>query len=195
MSDDLRFKEIEHKFIIDERTDVQRVRDVLTSLSPVRTSAVRVRDRYYVTEAGRRRRLIFRHRFDEELQHLTVKTIEVDTEVRLEVNLDLGHHAGDQSAQVESFLAPLEIRWSGTIFKDLEVWEFPDCEVVYYRASTDRHSVRCVEFEATRKESVNAALAVVEKYEKAVGFDATSRAQRSLVQMLFPDVAELLDFP
>jgi hypothetical protein len=194
MSDDLRFKEIEHKFLLDERADVQRIRDLLASLSPLRSSALRVRDRYYVTDAGRGRRTVFRHRLDEELQHLTVKTVEVDTEVRLEVNLDLGHHAGDQSAQVESFLAQLGVRWAGTLFKDLEVWEFPDCEVVYYHAFTDQRDVRCVEFEATAKESLASALAIVQRYEQAAGFGTAERSRRPLVQILFPEVAELLDF-
>jgi hypothetical protein len=74
------------------------------------------------------------------------------------------------------------------------VWEFPDCEVVYYRASSDRQSVRCVEFEATRKESMSTALRIVQQYERATGFDATARSRRSLVQILFPELAELLDF-
>jgi hypothetical protein len=194
MPDDLRFKEIEHKFILDERTEVQRLRDILASLSPVRTSALRVRDRYFLTDAKPGQRIVFRHRFDDELQHLTVKTIEIDAELRLEVNLDLGHHAGDQSAQVESFLAPLGVRWTGTLFKDLEVWEFPDCEVVYYHAFTDARSVRCVEFEATRKDSLPAALAIVERYERATGFDPAARSRRSLAQILFPEMAELVDF-
>jgi adenylate cyclase class IV len=191
-AEDLRFKEIEHKYIVDERFDVQRFRDVVATLGPTRTGSIRVRDRYFLTEAGRARRFVIRHRYDVELHHLTVKTLDADTEVRVEVNLDLGHHAGDQQAQVDAFLSQLGVEWSGTVHKDLEVWNFPDCEVVYYQASTDRRSVRCVEFEATRKESLTAALATVEKYERATGFERTHRSRQSLLAIMFPEVTELL---
>jgi hypothetical protein len=193
-AEDLRFKEIEHKYIVEEGFDVQRFRDRVATLSPTRTGSIRVRDRYYLTETGRARRFVIRHRFDAELHHLTVKTLGADTEVRVEVNLDLGHHAGDQQAQVEAFMAQLGVAWSGTLHKDLDVWDFPDCEVVYYHASTADRSVCCIEFEATRKGSVADALATVEKYERATGFDGTQRSRRPLLAILFPDVAELLDF-
>ena len=145
-----------------------------------------MRDRYFLTEVGRRRRFLIRHRYDEKLHHLTVKTLDADTEVRVEVNLDLGHHAGDQQAQVDAFVGQLGVAWAGTLHKDLEVWDFPDCEVVYYQASTDGHSVRCVEFEATRKESLAAALAIVERYERATGFDRADRTRRPLIEIMFP---------
>ena len=193
-AEDLRFTEIEHKYIVDERFDVQRFRDVVSMLRPTRTASIRVRDRYYLTETGRSRRFVIRHRYDAELHHLTIKTLDADTEVRVEVNLDLGHHAGDQQAQVEAFLNQLGVAWSGTLHKDLEVWDFPDCEVVYYRAATDRRSVRCVEFEATRKDSLTAALATVEHYERATGFDRAHRSRRPLLEIMFPEVTELLDF-
>jgi hypothetical protein len=192
-AEDLRFTEVEHKYIIDEGFDVQRFRDVVGTLGPTRRGSIRVRDSYYLTETGRARRFVIRHRYDAKLHHLTVKTLEADTEVRGEVNLDLGHHAGDQQAQVEAFLSQLGVEWRGTLHKDLEVWDFPDCEVVYYQASTDRRSVRCIEFEATRKGSLAAALAIVEKYERATGFDAAHRSRRSLLEIMFPEVAELTD--
>ena len=107
MGEDLRFTEIEHKFVVDERFDVPRFRDALARMTPTRTTSVRVRDRYYLTEGGRGRRFVIRHRYDAELHHLTLKTFEADTEVRAEINLDLGHHAGDQQAQVEAFLSHL----------------------------------------------------------------------------------------
>jgi adenylate cyclase class IV len=193
MAEDLRFKEIEHKYIVDDRFDVQRFRDTVATLRPARTASIRVRDRYYLTEAGRARRFVIRHRYDAELHHLTVKTLDPDTEVRDEVNLDLGHHAGDQQPQVEAFLGQLGVEWSGTLHKDLEVWDFPDCEVVYYHASTDRRSLRCVEFEATRKDSLTAALETVGKYERATGFDPARRSRRPLLELMFPEIAALLD--
>lgn len=189
---DLRFTEIEHKFIVDEQFDLPRFRDALGRLHPTKTSSLRVRDRYYLTDRGRRERFVIRHRFDPELHHLTLKTLEDDTEVRSEVNLDLGHLAGDQHDAVDAFLDHLGVHWSGTLLKDLDVWHFPDIEVVHYRASTDARSVRCVEFEATRKPSVAGALATVQRYERATGFADQTRSRLSLLQLLFPEVSEAL---
>ena len=195
MTADLRFKEIEHKFVVDEAFDLERLRAALAALGPLRRSSIRVRDCYYLTASGRDRRFILRHRYDDELHQLTVKAIGDDTEVRLEVNLDLGHRLGDQHEQVEAFVAQFGIEWSGALQKDLDVWDFPDCEVVHYRASTGTRSVRCVEFEATHKASVADALATVHAYERATGFDSARRSRESLLQILFPEVTQLLSAP
>jgi hypothetical protein len=156
---------------------------------------VQVRDDYFLTEGGRNRRFVIRHRYDAELHQLSVKTLEADTEVRGEVNLDLGHHAGDQRAQVDAFLDQLGVTWRGTIHKDLTVWYFPDSEVVYYQASTESRSVRCVEFEATRKDSLADALATLRRYERLTGFDGAVRSRLSLLQILYPEVTELALLP
>jgi hypothetical protein len=190
--DQLRFMEIEHKYIVEEQFDLDGFRQSVEALGPTRTRNILVRDRYYLTEGGMARRFLFRHRYDAELHHLTVKTLERDTEVRVEVNLDLGHHAGSQDAHVDAFLDQLGVVWSGTLQKELDVWYFPDCEVVYYNATTASRAVRCVEFEATRKESLEKALATVERFERATGFQGLGRSTLSLPQILFPDLAELL---
>jgi hypothetical protein len=188
----LRFKEIEHKFVVDDAFDLPRFRQSVAALGPIRTSTVSVRDRYFLTEGGSARRCLIRHRYDAELHHLTLKTLESDSEVRVEVNLDLGQHAGPQAPQVDAFMEQLGVIWRGTLTKELEVWYFPDCEVVYYEASTATRSVRCVEFEATRKESLEDALAIVERFECATGFAAAARSKQSLPQILFPDLDEAL---
>lgn len=190
--DALRFKEIEHKFIVEDDFDLPRFRDALATIGPARTRAIRVHDRYFLTESGRDRRFVIRHRYDTELHHLTVKTIETDTEVRSEINLDLGQHAGDQAAQVDAFVEPFGVVWRGRLLKDLEVWYFQDCEVVYYVASTESHRVCCVEFEATRKSSIGDALAIVHRYERATGFESRVRSRLSLPQILFPEMARYL---
>jgi hypothetical protein len=191
-ADDLQFTEIEHKFIIDEQFDLTDFREALGRLQPTRTTSLRVQDRYYLTDGSRNGRFVIRHRYDAALHHLTLKTIAADTEVRSEINLDLGHHAGDQHAAVEAFLSHLGVQWSGTLHKDLEVWYFPDIEVVHYRASTDTRAVRCVEFEATRKSSLGSALAIVQRYERATGFAHRRRSRLSLLQILFPEVSAVL---
>jgi len=189
---DFRFKEIEHKYVVGDEFDLPRLRDLLAALGPTRTHSIRVRDRYYLTEGGIGRRFMIRHRCDTELQHLTIKTLEADTEVRDEVNLDLGLHAGDQEEPVDAFMARLGVRWSGTVLKDVDVWYFADCEVVHYLASTDARSIRCVEFEATRGNSLAERLAIVDAFEQATGFRGLVRSRVSLPELLFPELRDTL---
>jgi hypothetical protein len=191
-SDELRFKEIEHKFIVDEQFDLESFRRQLAAIGPAATNAITVRDRFFLTEGGLARRILFRHRFDDELHHLTVKSIESDPEVRVEVNIDLGHHQGNQDAQVDAFIEQLGVVWRGTLHKSLEVWYFPGCEIVYYEAFTDSRTVRCVEFEATRKGSLDEALSIVARYERATGFEGATRSLLSLPQLLFPELNQML---
>ena len=93
---------------------------------------------------------------------------------------------------VDAFVERLGVTWSGTLHKDLTVWYFPDVEVAHYRASTGTRSVECVEFEATRKDSLAGALRTVERYERATGFGGATRSHRSLPQILFPEIAAAL---
>ncbi|SVD88337.1 uncharacterized protein METZ01_LOCUS441191, partial [marine metagenome] len=53
MADNLRFTEIEHKFLVDEQFDLARFRNILADLGPTKTASLRVRDRYYLTDGGR----------------------------------------------------------------------------------------------------------------------------------------------
>lgn len=186
--DVMRFTEIEHKFVVADDFDVAAFGRSLARLEPVRETTLVVRDRYFLTEDGRARRYVLRHRFDTELHQLTIKSLGADAEVRDEITLDLGHHAGTQEAAVDAFVARMGISWSGAIQKDLHVWYFPDCEVVHYVASNGTRTVGCVEFEATKKPSVEDALAIVTRYERATGFDAARRSRQSLPDLLFPGV-------
>ncbi len=189
MTDELRFKEIEHKFVVDAEFDLEGFGKALQTLGPTRTTSLRVLDTYYLISGSRAGQFVIRHRYDSELHHLTVKSLEADPEVRHEINIDLGHHAGDQRTQVEAFLGRLGVEWTGTLHKDLKVWYFADVEVVYYLASTDSRSTHCVEFEATRKRSLTEALETLHRYEQATGFSDATRSQRSLLQILFPEVS------
>ena len=191
-TESLRFTEIEHKFLVDESFDVATFDRTLREFGPTRTTSLQVRDRYYLTAAGQTAGFLIRHRFDPELHHLTLKSVESEPEVRAEINLDLGHHAGDQQAAVDAFLDRLDVRWRGALQKDLRVWKLPDIEVVHYRATTETRTVHCVEFEATRKSSLSDALAIVHRYERATGFEARDRCHLSLPQILFPEIAVAL---
>jgi len=184
----MRFTEIEHKFVVDDRFDLAAFGRALEALGPSRRASLQVRDRYFLTEDGRAKRYVIRHRFDDELHQLTIKSLVPDPEVRDEITLDLGRASGDQAAAVDAFMARMAVTWSGVLLKDLDVWYFPDCEVVHYVASSGTRTVRCVEFEATVKPSVPEALAIVERYERATGFHGATRSLRPLVELLFPDI-------
>ncbi len=182
----LRFKEIEHKFVVGEDFDRDAFRAALEALNPVRHATLHVRDRYFITESGRARAFVLRHRFDRELHELTLKSVGADAEVRDEINLKL--QAGDQQAQVDAFVAAQGLLWQGSLWKDLEVWHFHDCEAVYYAATADDRTVRCVEFEATVKATQEEALAIVRRYEQATGFAEATRTPESLLALLWPEV-------
>jgi len=188
MVDVMRFLEIEHKFVVPPDFDLAAFTAAVEALQPRRRTALDVRDRYFLTRHGRQQRYVIRHRFDAELHQLTLKSFGDDPETRTEVSLDLGHHAGDQVAAVDAFLQPQEIEWHGRIEKTIRVWYFDDCEVVHYTASTDVRTIACIEFEAVHAASVDEALSVLHRYERATGFENTPRAMTSLVGLLFPGV-------
>ena len=184
--DVMRFTEIEHKFVVDDRFDLAGFGRALEELGPTSRNSLVVQDRYFLTEDGRARRYVIRHRFDTEIHQLTIKSLAADPEVRDEITLDLGRQAGDQAAQVDAFVGHMGLTWSGALQKDLSVWYFQDCEVVHYVARSSERTVRCVEFEATLKRSVPEALAIVDRYERATGFSPAARSRQSLLDLVFP---------
>jgi hypothetical protein len=177
--------EIEHKFLIDRSFDLAAFEACAKALGPKRVSAVKVRDTYYVVRGMPGH--VMRHRKDNEIQQLSLKSVAADNERRLEVNLDLDQAAGDQLAAVEAFLAPMGILWRGVIEKNIHVFYFPDCEVVHYSASSGGRVVACVEFEAKDKLSEESALATIGKYEAAFGFAGPDRCHESLFELMFGD--------
>lgn len=181
----MQFTEIEHKFIVDEAFDLEAFERALAAIGPSRKVSLRVRDRYFLTRDGRQRRYILRHRHDRDLHELTLKTVEADAEVRGEINLAL--RPQDQDATVDAFVAAQGRLWQGTLWKDLTVWHFDDCEVVHYVATTENRRLICVEFEARHQATVSDALAVVDRYERATGFSGRPRATRSLLELMWPD--------
>lgn len=183
----MRFTEIEHKFVVDGSFDLAAFRRALEALAPHRVDALQVRDRYFLTQDGVAKHYILRHRFDRELHQVTIKSLGTDPEVRDEINLDLGHHNGDQAAAVDAFVGRMGVAWSGELQKTLDVWYFVDCEVVHYVAERGDRAVRCVEFEAIGQTSIADALAVIARYERATGFDPATRSRLSLLELMFAD--------
>ena len=182
-----KFREIEHKYLVDARFDLSAFEAVARRLNPRKSSRLTVTDTYHVVEAMPGH--VVRHRIDHELQQLTLKSTGVDNECRTEVNLDLGLHRGNQSAAVDAFLQPMRPLWSGSIEKKIFVFYFDQCEVVHYVARSGAgKTVYSVEFEALAKETTEQALAVIAEYEKAFGFDPAQRCHSSLFELLFAEV-------
>ncbi len=187
------FKEIEHKFVVGDEFDLASFRARMRGLSPTETVVLSVRDVYYWSK--HHPEVIYRHRYDRERQQLTAKSLQPDPEVRVEINLDLSQHRGDQQQAVAAFLETLDVGWRGEIRKEIEVFYFADCEIVYYRASAATRSVACVEFEARRPDSIGDALEILRKYEERVGFKQRRRTAKTLVELLFPRIAERIKTP
>lgn len=178
------FLEIEHKFLVAPDFDLDAFSGQCIALHPTHHKSLRVKDTYYVLKG--RADVVLRHRLDAEIQQLTLKTRGADVEVRGEVNLALSLHT-DQSPAIHSFLSHLGIEAEYGVVKDITVFEFPDCEVVHYTARHGDSVVHCVEFEAVGKESVPEALAVLSRYEEALGFAGAERSSNSLLDLLIPD--------
>ena len=178
--------EIEHKFVLDEQFDRAAFCAKVEVLGPIRTVHTEVDETYYLVKATPE--LIYRHRYDKNHQDLTYKTFrQGDIEVRKEVRIALDHQRGNQKAQVTSFLSPLHIHWQSDLKKTLWVYDFADCEVVYYVAKSADRTVICVEFEALSAPSVESALATLASYERQLGFSDQERSRRSLFELLFAD--------
>jgi hypothetical protein len=95
-----------------------------------------------------------------------------------------GQAGGSQLAAVTAFLQPLEIVWQGSLGKDICVFYYPDCEVVYYDARAAERRVCCVEFEALGSSSLEAARATLAAYEQRLGLGQARRVQESLFDLL-----------
>ncbi|SME90311.1 CYTH domain-containing protein [Pseudobacteriovorax antillogorgiicola] len=185
--ENIEFVEIEHKFLLEDDFDQQPFLQMVERLEPSGRSQVRVSDRYYLCESNPSH--IYRHRLDQEIQHLTLKGLGKDSETRIEVNLDLGLHRGDQGDRVAAFLKPLGIQWSGVIEKDVWAYYFKNCEVVYYEAHFKEKSVRCIEIEATNCQTLDEAKATIANFEKKLGLNPTNRCGESLFHLLLlPEV-------
>lgn len=179
------FLEIEHKFVLPENWCLASFSELVISLGPQHSNEIAVEDRYYVTKVlpGH----VYRHRIDEEIQHLTVKSLELDSAVRLEVNLDLGLHKGDQAQSVDAFLRPLGLLWKGVLHKQVRVFYFADAEIVHYTATYKDKKISCVEIEAKKAVDVDTALSIIDSYTDRLSLDRSYRSDQSLFHLLLAD--------
>jgi adenylate cyclase class IV len=182
MSDNLQFLEIEHKFVIAADLDVKDLLHDLRQRNPEKFIQTDVQDTYFLVENPPH--TVYRHRIDSYLQQLTVKSLGTDTEVRLEVNLDLDPAKGNQIEGIRAFLAPLGVLWQGTLRKEVQAFYFPDAEVVYYQAQYLDRMIRCFEIEARKAPSIEGAQKILADWEKSLGFDPAKRSHASLLELL-----------
>ena len=181
-----KFLEIEHKYVVDQSFDLQAFETKVLALKPFSQTSVRqVKDTYYRSAA--KPDLIFRHRYDEQLQHLTVKSFgKKDGEVRTEINLLLSQENDDQSETVQAFLQTLEVKYFGCLYKDIRVFMFEDCEICLYKArrKDSQTEITCIEFEAKHPLSEKHGLDILANYEKKLDIDPKTREKRSLFELL-----------
>ncbi len=147
----MRFTEIEHKFVVDDGFDLAAFGRALDALGPSRRTSLQVRDRYFLTRDGRAGAT----------SSATASTWSCTSSrssrwcpIRKCATRSSSTSAAGTAirpTQVDAFVARMGVTWSGVVQKDLDVWYFPDCEVVHYVASSGSRTVRCVEFEARHR--------------------------------------------
>lgn len=180
--EDLRYLEIEHKYIVDSQYDETAFFDQVRLLGPTRFFQVEVEDTYFVCESVPGH--VYRHRKDHLVEELTVKGIGQDAETRMEVNLDLFKKGSNQIDSVKAFLKPLGISWAGMISKKVWVFDFDDCEIVLYDACHKNKSVRCIEVESKNYASIDEAKKILEKYGRLLKLPLERRSKESLFHLL-----------
>lgn len=179
------FLEIEHKFVLDQSKPRDQILELLGALPSQKKTQINVVDQYFLTPLLPKR--VFRHRLDEEIQQLTLKSLEDSPEVRKEINLNLGLDFGDQGNAIQAFIEQLVPEFES--FKiNKQVWVFyqKDAEIVYYEARAAELSVRCLEIEALNAPTIETGLATISRYEKVLGFEADQASNKTLLELLAP---------
>lgn len=175
------FKEYEVKYLLDDSFDTKQFFDTLLSLGSPVEKHLEVTDTYYKFES--RPGYIYRHRHDIEIQQLTVKSYGGDTRDRVEVNLSLNNNSSQKEA-IETFLSSFGKPEAFGIRKTVDIYDFPDCEIVHYVAEANGRRVRCVEFEAVGVGTWEEAAKIIQSYAKATGFDSRERCEIALYDLL-----------
>jgi hypothetical protein len=175
------FKEFEVKYLLDDSFDTQYFFQTLLAMGTPVEKHLDVTDTYY--RFADRPDYICRHRHDLEIQQLTVKSYGGDTRERVEVNLSLTNQES-QAEAIATFLSTFGRPEVFGIRKRVDIFDFPDCEVVHYVAESAGRRVRCVEFEAVGVETWAQAAAVIDRYAGATGFAGLERCEIALFDLL-----------
>lgn len=188
MKEDLSFAEIEYKWVVAGDFDDANLRRQLQTLIIENHYKVNVQDTYFIVDHNLTK--IYRHRFDERSQQLTVKSRGGnDISQRLEVNLLLDRTVGDQLNAVRAFLgASGQNLWEGVIHKQVEVFYLPEIELVIYQAKNHKgKTCHCVEIEARKPQSLEQALSTLDRHAQILGLNVMQREKKSLFDLLLKD--------
>lgn len=185
------FLEIEHKFLVHdvfgEAFDDSIFLNKIIALSPNGRSDVQVCDTYFIRADDTSG--VYRHRFDSEIQQLTYKSlIPGNNEIRKEINLDLGHHSGNQVDIARAFLKSISQIEEAKLEKHVQAFYFPHAEVVYYEASNGKKKIKCIEVEAIDCQSIQEAKETLAYFESQLGLDAKRRCFDSLFELLVLEI-------
>lgn len=178
----MNFSEFEVKFLVGEDFDAEAFFARVRGLGSPVEKHLDVTDTYYVP--GGRDDVLFRHRHDREIQHLTVKSRKGDIRQRTEINLHLTNDRSQKEA-VDAFLSAVLPADAFEIRKVVDIFDFPDCEIVHYRASGNGRSVRCVEFEAVGADNWAEAARIIDRYVEATDFGNAERSEKSLFELIW----------
>jgi hypothetical protein len=178
---DSEFKEFEHKYLVDESADIAAIFEKLRVLGDGKEKSLEVTDTYYFS--SKNPGFVYRHRKDSEIQQLTVKSYGGDTRDRTEINLHLKNDESQADA-VGAFMQTLGNYRNFDIRKRIQVIDFPDCECVYYKATSGNKTVYCFEFEALGAKTLEQALFTINRYESVAGFNPSDRCEISLFELL-----------
>lgn len=176
-----KFLEVEYKFVLPDEATFEHFCSLITTMSPSRHSHVSTTDTYYVLDSNPG--FIYRHRFDQELQQLTVKSLTQDPSVRMEVNLELKTD-GNQGDAVQNFLQTFGIKAQSSLTKDLYVFYFPNIEIALYRARAGQRELLCLEIEVTNFDDISSGKNELNKWCQKIGVNSEARETRSLFEIL-----------
>ncbi len=118
-----------------------------------------------------------RHRKGGSKHELTLKTKRNENTVRKEVNIDLGSN-DDQN--IVEFLVLSGYRKKFSIFKEAWVYELGNCDLSFYTLSDGRSFI---EIEATKYNSEEEGVAIIDKWKDLLSLEDSQREKRSLFEI------------
>ena len=182
-----KFQEFEHKYLLAESEQVP-YQKAIENLNPLKSYTVKVTDWYFQTKTQPDH--VYRYRRDKDYNQLTVKSLQKDSESRLEVNLDLSGQK-DYLHEVRAFLSPQTPSFEGKIEKEVFVYYFSDCECVCYSAQFEETKIYCLELEVIEPQKWEDPRKVLSQYENKLGLDLSDRCPKSLFQLLIePNISK-----
>ncbi|MGQ3890459.1 hypothetical protein [Legionella sp. CNM-4043-24] len=180
----VKFVELEHKFCFDTAADLNALRTSIEACQPETSYSIEVNERYFLVQGLND--FIIRHKVDGEKQSLTLKSFALgaDSEQRLEIDIPLSQESGDQLDAIERFLSAFGDFNEYKLTKELEVFTFPEAEIILYRAFSSDREVFVLEVES-KKENRDSALCHIKNFETQLELLTKQREKRCLFELLF----------